>query len=107
MKKKVLFTGATGAIGQNLVPLFLENNYKIQAITRDLHKARQLSWYKDVEFFELDMCQELHKLDINPKVGLIHLAWQGLPNYKSEFHISENLPMNYNFIKSHNEFGKK
>tara|TARA_B100001123_G_scaffold430963_1_gene551734 strand:- start:210 stop:1055 length:846 start_codon:yes stop_codon:yes gene_type:complete len=105
--KKILITGATGAIGQSLIPVFLENGYKIQAITRDLQKARQLSWYNDVEFFQLDMSQGLHKLDIDSEIGVVHLAWQGLPNYKSEFHIGENLPLNYNFIKSIVERGAK
>ena len=33
-------------------------------------------------------------------MGLIHLAWQGLPNYKSLFHFEENLNFNYKFIKT-------
>ncbi len=97
--KKVLFTGATGGIGQSLIPVFLEKNYKITAITRDLRKARKMNWFKEVEFIELDIFQESHTLDIDSDVGVVHLVWQGLPNYKSEFHIGENLPMNYNFIK--------
>ena len=32
--------------------------------------------------------------------ALIHLAWQGLPNYKDFFHHEENLPYNYFFIKN-------
>lgn len=96
--KKVLFTGATGAIGQSLVPVFLKNDYKIQAITRDLRKAQKMSFFNEVDFIELDIFQELDNLDINPDIGVVHLAWQGLPNYKSEFHIGENLPSNYKFI---------
>ncbi len=30
----------------------------------------------------------------------IHLAWQGLPNYKESFHIDKNLPQQYTFIKN-------
>ena len=33
-------------------------------------------------------------------MSLIHLAWSGLPNYNSGFHYEDNLPKNYNFIKS-------
>ncbi|MGZ3852776.1 MAG: NAD-dependent epimerase/dehydratase family protein, partial [Flavisolibacter sp.] len=29
---------------------------------------------------------------------LIHLAWEGLPNYKSTFHIEENLPRHFSFL---------
>jgi len=31
---------------------------------------------------------------------LIHLAWEGLPNYKSLFHFEENLPGHYAFLKN-------
>ncbi len=35
----------------------------------------------------------------NPDL-LIHLAWQGLPNYKSLFHFENNLPVHYSFLKN-------
>jgi dTDP-6-deoxy-L-talose 4-dehydrogenase (NAD+) len=62
--------------------------------------ARSFSWFDHVEFVPFDY----HKngLSFTPSEGasLIHLAWQGLPNYTSLFHIEENLPKNYEFIKS-------
>ncbi len=30
----------------------------------------------------------------------IHLAWQGLPNYKESFHLEKNLPTQYTFLKN-------
>ena len=30
----------------------------------------------------------------------IHLAWQGLPNYKEPFHLEKNLPSQYSFLKN-------
>ena len=99
-RKKVLFTGGTGGIGQSLVPVFLEKNYDVAVITRDLQKAQKISWSHEVKFIEMDIFHEANNLNIDPYVGIVHLAWQGLPNYKSEFHISENLPKNYYFIKS-------
>ena len=98
--KKVIVTGATGAIGQNLVPILLKNGYEIQAVTRDLKNAKKLNWYNDVNFVQLDINHTTNKLEINSEIGVIHLAWEGLPNYKAEFHVSANLPSNYNFIKS-------
>ena len=38
---------------------------------------------------------------------LIHLSWQGLPNYKEMFHIEKNLPNNYFFLKNIIEHGCK
>ena len=31
---------------------------------------------------------------------LIHLAWEGLPNYNEFYHFERNLLSNYNFIKN-------
>ena len=105
--KKVLITGATGGIGQSLTPFFLKQGYEVQAITRDLEYSKKLSWFNEVDFIQLDLKEGLDSLEINPDISVVHLAWQGLPNYKSDFHITENLPMNYNFIKSLIERGVK
>ena len=32
--------------------------------------------------------------------SLIHLAWEGLPNYKAAFHVEENLPRHFPFLKN-------
>lgn len=48
----------------------------------------------------LDFHQDSAKIQVEPGAGLIHLAWQGLPNYKSLFHLEDNLPFSYRFIKS-------
>ena len=86
LAKKVLITGATGGIGQSLIPVFLENNYQVLAVTRDLVKAQKMSYFNEVEFIELDIYREFQNLNIHSDIGVVHLAWQGLPNYKSEFH---------------------
>jgi dTDP-6-deoxy-L-talose 4-dehydrogenase (NAD+) len=31
---------------------------------------------------------------------LIHLAWEGLPNYTARFHVDNNLPRHYSFLKN-------
>ena len=102
MKKisKVIVSGATGFVGQHLIPLLLNNNFQVIATSRDQQKASKFSWYKDVQFITLDLSKDQMKIDEPQDVGLIHLAWQGLPNYKSAFHIDVNLPQSYNFIKS-------
>ncbi|PXX45434.1 NAD-dependent epimerase/dehydratase family protein [Undibacterium pigrum] len=97
--RQLIVSGATGFIGQHLIPLLLAENYEVVAIARDEQKARAFDWYDKLRFISLDFHQD--KLDFQPEPGasLIHLAWQGLPNYKSLFHLEENLPKNYDFIK--------
>ncbi len=97
---RVIVTGATGFIGQHLVPILLRNNYEIIAIARDEEKARNLSWFNDVQFIQCDFHQEEIEIKVMQADGLIHLAWQGLPNYNSPFHFEENLPKSYRFIKN-------
>lgn len=98
--RQVIVSGATGFVGQHLVPLLLDNNYQVVATARDAKKAAQFDWYKDVQFIASDFHKENQEIEVEYGAGLIHLAWQGLPNYKSLFHFEENLPLNYRFVKS-------
>ena len=38
-QKEILLFGATGQIGRNLIRKLTKNNYKITAVTRNIHKA--------------------------------------------------------------------
>ena len=38
-KKEILLFGATGQIGKNLIRKLSQNNYKITAVTRNIHRA--------------------------------------------------------------------
>jgi dTDP-6-deoxy-L-talose 4-dehydrogenase (NAD+) len=38
---------------------------------------------------------------------MLHLAWEGLPNYKEPFHLTQNLPRHFNFINNLLEHGLK
>jgi len=98
--RQVFVSGATGFVGQHLVPLLLKNDYRVVATARDQNKATQFEWFKDVQFIKLDFHRNSAQFRIEKGAGLIHLAWQGLPNYQSLFHFEENLPSNYRFIKS-------
>ncbi len=92
-------SGATGFIGQHLVPLLLNNGFRVVATARDKRKASGFDWYDSVDFFSADIHRRYGKIHVDSGAGLIHLAWQGLPNYNSQHHIEENLPFNYRFIK--------
>jgi len=100
---KILVTGATGFIGNYVVNDLLKlRNHDIIATSIDPPKrAKEFEWYNDVYYITCD----LNEIDKNyfsffkePDV-LIHLSWQGLPNFKELYHFERNVPTNYNFIK--------
>lgn len=100
---KVLVTGATGFIGNHFVSRLLERGHVVVAVGRDETKASKLSWYKDVKFLACD----IHAPDFKPTLeqfgnpdALAHLAWPRLPNYNELFHMEENLPADYQFLRS-------
>ena len=100
-KRQILVSGATGFIGQHLIPKLLNKDYEVTAIVRSLKKAKKFSWCKEVKLISGDiqtLSQETFRF--NTTSGLIHLAWEGLPNFESPHHLEENLPVNYAFIKS-------
>ena len=104
---KVLVTGATGFIGQHVIPQLLERGHTVVAVARDEAKAHRFDWFKRVRFIACD----IHHPSANPLEqfgqpgAVIHLAWPGLPNYKALFHFEENLPADYCFLKSLVESG--
>ena len=98
--KRVLITGATGFIGRHVVADLLHQNFEVIALVRDLERAyqipnmNQISW---IQFdIELDDVDDLTNLDF-PE-NMIHLAWDGLPNYKESFHLEKNLPSHKRFL---------
>ncbi len=99
-QRQVIVSGATGFVGQHLVPLLLDNNYQVIATARDSRKAKEFDWFKDVRFIESDFHKHDTQIPVELGAGLIHLAWQGLPNYRSLYHFEENLPSNYRFVRS-------
>jgi nucleoside-diphosphate-sugar epimerase len=99
IQKKVIVTGGTGFIGRHLVPKLLELNYEVIIFGRDLNAAKLLPWIDDVEFVQYDLDDQVIPDIPMQDLGLIHLAWPGLPNYKKDFHENKNLPSSFRFIK--------
>ncbi len=97
--KSIIVTGATGFIGQHVIPYLLKNDYHVIAVSRSRKKAKQFEWFDSVEFYELDYHKSFLDLRHYNGVGLLHLAWDSLENINSTFHFEVVLPSNYNFIK--------
>jgi len=97
---KVAVTGASGFVGRNVLTALLRENVEIFAITRDAGKLANLD--KSINVIELDIydCNSNIFGEIGSPDVLIHLAWDGLPNYKSLHHFETELPRQYKFLKS-------
>src|SRR5277367_579709 len=102
--KKILVTGATGFIGDYVIKYLLNKNYQVIATSLSESNARKKDWFEAVTYISFD----LKDIDANENYYsffqqpdlLIHLAWEGLPNYKSEFHTEKNLPLQSAFLKN-------
>ena len=100
----ILVTGATGFIGSYVVSELLAKGHEVIATSANADKASKMEWYEKVTY------RELHFDHIHPGVNyfeyfdnpgvIIHLAWEGLPNYKSLFHFEVNLQRHYFFLKN-------
>ncbi|MEJ7768916.1 MAG: NAD(P)-dependent oxidoreductase [Chitinophagaceae bacterium] len=102
--KTILVTGATGFIGCYVIPALLERGCHVIASSVDEQKARQQPWYSQVtyipfDFADLDPFSDYYSIFGSPD-RMIHLAWEGLPNYKADFHISVNLPRHLAFLQN-------
>ena len=67
-----------------------------------LKKEIQTDWIEKVTYIQADLNES--RTDWFSFFGkpdmLIHLSWQGLPNYKKLFHLEQNFPNNYFFLKA-------
>jgi nucleoside-diphosphate-sugar epimerase len=111
MEKKILVTGATGFIGNYVVQTLLQQGYNVVATSATEKKAATANWYHKVVYVpfnlndfdnSVDYFSYFHQPDM-----LIHLAWEGLPNYKADFHLTKNLPLQNAFLQNLIEHGLK
>jgi nucleoside-diphosphate-sugar epimerase len=113
--KKILVTGATGFVGSHIVQRLLGfptfSQYRIIASSANEKKAANFPWIDQVKYIPLDLrgfspANNYFEYFQRPD-ALIHLAWEGLPNYKNKFHVEDNLPRHYLFLKNMIENGLK
>ena len=100
--EKILITGATGYLGGFVVEKCLELGLEVIASGRNKSKAEQQRWFEKVEYRDFPeniLLPESFEYFGKPD-RLIHLAWQGLPNYQESFHLVRNFPENYHFLES-------
>lgn len=97
---KIAVTGASGFIGRYVLRELIKQSIEVVAITRDATKLEEFA--DEVTIVEMDIAEyPVSAFDIlgRPNV-LIHLGWNGLPNYKSLHHFETELPNQYDFLKT-------
>lgn len=99
---KILVTGATGFIGNYVVSELLKNNCEVIATSLNEEKAKAATWLSQVKYIPFDLKDFDERTNYHSFFGepdaMIHLAWEGLPNYKDAFHYEENLPRHLAFL---------
>ena len=106
---KILVTGATGFIGRSVVEKLLALGCDVIATAaKEPAEAKNiLPCFSNINYIPKNLNdQEDNYFSFfkNPE-ALIHLSWEGLPNYKELFHIERNFFSNYRFIKNMAEHG--
>lgn len=97
---KIAVTGSNGFIGRHVLTELLKHEIEIIAITRSSGRPTWLN--KAIHNVEIDISrfpQDCYEQIGCPEI-MIHLAWDGLPNYKSSYHLKTELPKQFNFLKA-------
>ncbi len=102
---RVLLTGASGFVGRHVLDALRMHTVEIVAVTRNAASMSDID--PAVRIVEMDIARP--GANVFQRLGcpdvLIHLAWGGLPNYKSLHHFETELPSQYRFIKTLVEAG--
>jgi dTDP-6-deoxy-L-talose 4-dehydrogenase (NAD+) len=101
---RLLVTGATGFVGNHVVKALLARGYSVIASSSSVEKARTFDWFSAVQYIPFNLGQPPAATNyysyFDKPEGVIHLAWEGLPNYKAPFHNEVNLPRHFAFLEN-------
>lgn len=98
---KIAVTGARGFVGRHVLAELARRDVDVVASYRPIgsHKGpvtARLQWVSlDVANPPEDCFTALHRPDV-----LLHLAWGGLPNYRSSHHVDVEMPRHFTFLES-------
>jgi len=93
---KIAVTGATGFIGRHVLVELARHDVEVIAISRHAAAVPGAGGVQlDIQAATRDSFERIGSPD-----ALIHLAWGGLPNYRSLHHFEQELPAQYRFLKN-------
>ena len=102
---RILVTGGTGFIGKYVVNELLEKSdctivlaVRSQNLPAEWKSNKRIS-HVLFNFDTFEIGTNYYQYFGRPDI-CIHLAWQGLPNYKDLFHFETNLPLHYALLKN-------
>jgi nucleoside-diphosphate-sugar epimerase len=96
---KIAVTGASGFVGQHVVAELQHRSILATLVTRNSSNLSASLANHNIAIIDLQNPPlNSYELMGSPDV-LIHLAWGGLPNYKSFHHFEEELPTQFQFLK--------
>ena len=102
---RILITGATGFIGQHIISQLLSfGRYDLITTSIDSQEEAETAFplIKNTLYIAKNLNEKednYYTFFHNPDC-VIHLSWEGLPNYNELYHIEQNLPTNFYFIKN-------
>lgn len=108
---EILVTGATGFIGNYVVQELLRQGHSVIATSVREQNAKLAPWYQQVTYIPFDFSVYDSAVNYYHFFGepdiMIHLAWEGLPDYKSSLHVEVNMPRHFAFLNNLVENGLK
>lgn len=88
---KVAVTGASGFVGRHVVAALAAAGADVVVVGRLVEGAKAVRL--DIHEAPADAFERMGSPD-----AVVHLAWAGLPNYKSLHHFENELPAQYRFL---------
>lgn len=94
---RVAVTGASGFVGRHAVQALRARGVEVIALARQPYATSD----DGVESIAFDLAQA--SSDAYARIGrpdaLLHLAWGGLPHYRSSTHLERELPLHVSFLE--------
>ena len=96
---RIAVTGAGGFVGRHVLGELARRGVEVIATERP-GVARERPGGSEVRWVPLDLANlpENSYVALQRPDALLHLAWDGLPNYRSLHHFESELPRQYNFL---------